>query len=283
MRGLSRIRVALALDARSVARGTVRGGLLGKPATAVASDGLAEGALLPSAFERNLVKPDEVRRALREVMGPAPSRGAVVLVLPHGVARLAVLDLPRGAEVREYARFRLAASEPRFASDALIDFLPLDRGRVLAAAVRREVVTEYEEAAAAAGIDHGRVDLAPLAAAASVLRQARSAPSPSVAVVLGDVACLLMACEGGRVLAVRTRRRDLGRGEAERLRLDALRTALAAGMAGEPELLFAGSGARGVLDHLAAAGRAARLLFAGPEAGPLPEAGSRPWLAAALS
>ena len=165
-------------------------------------------------------------------------------MLPHGVARMAVLDLPAGPEPGEYARFRLAASVPYPASDAVVDFLPLERGRILAAAVRREVVAEYEDAAAAAGIARGRVDLAPLAAASGAAHL-RGFEAATVFLVLGDVACSLLAYEGGRLLAVRTRRRDRNRGEAERLRLDALRTAAAAGLFGEPELVVAGSGARG--------------------------------------
>ena len=253
--------------------------------TSVSTASLPDGALVPSAFERNLVQPEEVRRAVREAVAPSlPPRSRVILVLPHGVARVAVLDLPRGADPSEYARFRLAASEPRFASDAVVDFLPLENGRILAGAVRREVVAEYEEAAAAEGIARGRVDLAPLAAASGALRHSRAfANAATVVVVLGDAACSLLACEGGRLRALRTRRRDSSRGEAERLRVDALRTAVQAGLTGEPELLVAGPGARGLLDHLAAAGRSAQLLSPGPEIGPLHEAATRPWLAAALS
>jgi hypothetical protein len=250
----------------------------------VASAHLADGALVPSAFERNLLRPEEVRDALREVAAPAHKAGArPTLVLPHGVARLALLDLPRGAEPLEYARFRLAAGEPRLPADAVVDYLSVEPGRVLAAAVRREVVAEYEEAAAAAGLGRGRVDLAPLAAASAVLVQCRAWPGPAVAVVLGDVACSFLAWAEGRLRGARVRRRDPGPGEAERLRAEAGRTAVAAGMAADAELLVSGSGARGVLDHLAAAGLAARLFAPGEGVGPLREAAHRPWLAAALA
>lgn len=281
---LSANRAVIAFDARSVSRAVARRrGLRGMRVTAVSSAEVREGALLPSAFERNLIRPEEVQHALREACAePLPPGVPVTLVLPHGVARIAVLDLPRGAEPGEYARFRLAASVPRFASDAIVDFLPLERGRILAAAVRREVVAEYEDAAAAAGIARGRVDLAPLAAASGALLRCRGVTA-AVAVVLGDVACSLQVYAGGRLVAVRARRRDPSRGEGERLRMDALRSAAAAGLAPDPELLVAGSGARGILDQLSAAGRAARLMSPWPEAGPIHEAATRPWLAAALS
>jgi hypothetical protein len=104
-----------------------------------------------------------------------------------------------------------------------------------------------------------------------------------VFLVLGDTACAFLAYEGGRLLGVRTRRRDPERGEAERLRLEALRTAVLLGLFGEPELFVAGSDAREVLDHWTAAGQEGRLLSLSPGGGPLDEAATRPWLAAALA
>ena len=272
----------LAFDAGSVSAAFVRCSWRRARAVSLSSRRLIEGALVPSAFERNLQGPEEVGRAIREALESLPPRAqSVTLVLPHGVCRMAVLDLPRGQEPTEYARFRLGASLPYPVAEAVVDFLPLERGRMLAAAVRRAVVAEYEGAAASAGIGRGRVDLAPLAAAAGAILLGFEAPT--VFLVLGDAACSLLAYDGGRLLGVRTRRRDRDHGEAERLREDALRTAAEAGLFGEPELVVAGSGARGVVDHWGLAGPGARLLSLSPEVGPLEEAGSRPWLAAALA
>jgi hypothetical protein len=277
-------RVVLAFDAGSVSAALVRRGLRTTRAVRVSSARLPAGALVPSAFARNLQGPEEVGRAIREALGAlGRASSAVTLVLPHGVSRVAILDLPRGHEPAEYARYRLGSSLPYPATEAMVDFLPLERARVLAAAVRRDLVAEYEEAAAAAGIARGRVDLAPLAAAAGAGPIATGFLAATVFLVLGDAACSFLAYDGGRLLGVRTRRRDPERGEAERLCHDALRTAASAGLFGEPELVVAGSGARGVLDHWAAAGRGARLLSLLPEGGPLHEAGARPWLAAALA
>ena len=277
-------RVVLAFDAASVSAALVRRGL-GAPRVASSSSvRLPEGALVPSAVARNLQAPEEVGRAIREALGSlGRGRAGVTLVLPHGVSRLAILDLPRGHEPTEYARFRLGASLPYPASEAVVDFLPLEQKRLLAAAVRHEVVAEYESVAASAGIARSRVDLAPLAAAAGAGPIAIGFPSATVCLVLGDTACCFLAYDRGRLLGVRTRRRDPERGEAERLREDALRTAAASGLFGEPELVVGGSGARGVLDQWTAAGREARLLSLHAEEGPLHEAGARPWLAAALA
>jgi hypothetical protein len=277
-------RVVLAFDAGSVAAALVRHGLRTARTVTLSSERLPEGAIVPSAFESNLHDLAAVGRAIREALASlrAPT-AAVTLVLPHGVSRVAVLELPRANEPIEYARFRLAASLPYPAAEAVVDFVPLEGGRILAAAVRREVVSEYEEAVASAGARCGRVDLAPLAAAAGAGPISRSFDGATVFLVLGDSACSFLAYDGGRLLGVRSRRRGLERGEAERLGQDALRTAAQAGLRAEPQLVVAGSGARAVLDEWAAAGRGARLLSLLPDGGLLHEAAARPWLAAALA
>jgi hypothetical protein len=277
-------RALLAFDAGSVCTAFVRRGLRSARAVSASSSRLREGALVPSAFERNLCDPEEVVRAIREALEPLRSHTrSVTLVLPHGVSRVMILDRPRAQDPTEYARFRLGVSLPYPPAEAVVDFLPLPGDRMLAAAVRREVVAEYEEAAAAAGITRGRVDLAPLAAAAGAHPISTSFAAATVFLVLGDVASCFFAYDGGLLRGVRIRRRDLERGEAERLRQDAFRTAVEAGLRGEPELVVAGCGADGILDHWAAAGRGGRLLSLVPAGGPLREAGARPWLAAVLA
>ena len=276
--------LVLAFDASSVSAALVKRGLRSARVVAVAHERLGEGALVPSAFVPNLRDREETGRAIGQALLALRHRTRrATLVLPHGAARVATFDVPRGHEPADYARFRLAPSLPYPVSDAIVDFLPLAGGRVLAAAVRRDVVAEYEAVAAAAGIAGGRVDLAPLAAAAGAGLLPGGFLAATVFLVLGDAACAFLAYEGGRLLGVRTRRRDPERGEAERLRLEALRTAAVAGLFGEPELVVAGSGARGLLDHWAAAGQGARLLSLFPDGGPLYEAATRPWLAAALA
>jgi hypothetical protein len=277
-------RVVLAFDAGHVSAACVRRGLRRTRSASWASGRLAEGALVPSALSRNVHDPGELARAIHEALEPLPARAAVVtLVLPHGASKVALLDVPRGHEPAEYARFRLGASLPYPVAEAVVDFLPLEGGRLLAAAVRRDVVAEYESLVARVGIRVGRIDLAPLAAAAGAGPIAHDFADPTVFLVLGDVACSFLAYDHGRLLGFRTRRRDQLRGEAERLHQDAVRTAARAGAFGEPALVVAGSGARGVLDHWAAAGRGGRLLPLLPVGGPLHEAAARPWLAAALA
>ena len=190
---------------------------------------LDPGALVPSPSGPNLVRKDEVMGAVRraiEGLELGPGRGRVTVVLPDGLARIALFDLPRGAEPREYVRFRLAASLPWPASETIVDFLNVAHGRVVGAAVRRSTVAEYEEAAAATGSEVERVHMAPLLALEGLVR---SGARDAVHAVLGDVALCLATFQEGALVALRSRRRDRSSGEASRLRDELSRTATFAG------------------------------------------------------
>src|SRR5436309_14537036 len=194
MRAL-RTRVLIAIDARSVAGAAVSGGASAPRIRSFAQASLPAGALVPGPFDSNLARPSEVQTALREVAAQLEGgAGPVVLILPDGVARTTLLEVPSGVEAREFARYRIAGGLPYAAAEALVDVLPVPTGRVLAAAVRRSLVEGYEAAAAAAGLDVERLDLAPLAALSALAREPRGAAT-SVDVILGDRALSLAAWE----------------------------------------------------------------------------------------
>ena len=177
-----------------------------------------------------------LRRALEGLGG-----GRVTLVLPDGLARIALLDLPRGAEPRDYVRFRLAASLPWPASETIVEFLPVARGRVIGAALRRSTVAEYEEAAVATGLEIDRVHIAPLLALEGLVR---SGAREAVHAVMGDVALCLATFHEGALVALRNRRRDRSSGEGSRLREELVRAAALAGNGAGPARLVV-SGADG--------------------------------------
>ena len=234
---------------------------------------LPPGALTPSATGPNLQRPDSVGEALAALRRRLGGGVGTTLVLPHGVAWIALLDTPSDTDLRAFVRFRLAPSLPYPADQAIIDALVLGPGRALGAAVRRSVVAEYEEAATTAGFTRDRVDLAPLMGVAGVLRRGKG-----VHVILGDVALSLAAFQGPRLAAFRTRWRDPGPGEAVRLVQEAERTALLAG--GDGAVTFAGAGAAGLVEELMATGSPARLAVAASDP---PEAAAAAWLGGALA
>lgn len=244
-------RVLVAFD-ESAVRGAVvsRGPRL----AAQAEIALSPGALVASALDDNLLRPDEVKQALASLHRELGGNGRrASLVLPEGVARLSLLETPGHVQPAEFARFRLAQGLPYAAGEALVDGLPAPPGRYLAAAVRRSVVRGYEAAVEAAGFAQDRVDLLPLVALAPLLLRKDAALS-ALAVVLGDAAFSMGYFDGGRLVLFRNRRRDGGDGEYQRLRDEIARTAALAGCPGPPRVIALGADAPALAAALAAEG-----------------------------
>ncbi len=209
-------RLYVGLDASAVTAAALAEGLGVRRVHGLARVPLEPGALAPSPSGTNLLRADEVRRAIRRA---AEGRGRrATLVLPDGVARVALVEVPDGADPRDYVLFRLAPSLPFPAAEAIVDALPAGGRRAVGAAVRRATVAEYEQAALAAGLEVERVHLAPLVALAGLLR---GGARDGVHAVLGDVAMCLAAFRGGVPVALRSRWRDRSPGEALRLRREA--------------------------------------------------------------
>lgn len=268
-----RARLVVAFDASGVSGARLARAFTRPRLRAFARIELPPGALTPSALGPNLLRPDAVGEALETLRRRLGSGAGATLVLPDGVARVLLFDTPEGSDDRDYVRFRLAASLPYSADEGTFDVLRLGRGRVLGAAVRRSVVAEFEQAAALAGFAQERVDLAPLVAVAG-LRQCAT----GVHVILGDAALSLATFQGARLAAFRTRRREPGPGEAQRLMEEAERSALVGG--GDGAVTFVGPGARGLVQELVAAGRPVSL---GPGAENAPVDAEPAWLAGVLS
>lgn len=242
----------LALDALSVSAATVSRGLGGARLAAFHRVALSPGALTVSASSRNLTRPDEVQAAVaRALAGVDATPGPVTVVVPDGVARLALVPLPPDADVRELVRFRLASSLPWDAADTIVDALPAGRAHVVGAALRRATVLEHEQAAAAAGLARERVHLAPFLAVEPLLRS--SAPE-AVHVLLGDAGVTFAAVRGGVLRALRSRRRDSSPGEAERLAAEAARVAGSHDPSSRVSVAFVGADAAALRREATAAG-----------------------------
>lgn len=226
---------------------------------------------------------EEVQRAVgkvAEALGLGGSR--VCLLLPDGLARILLLELPPGVEPQDYARFRLTPSLPYPASEAVVDGVSMGKRRFLSAAVRRVVVKEYEDIAGSLGLAQERLDLSPLAAAQALVKE--SVAPGTVDVILGDTALCLAVHGAGALRAFRTRRRDPGPEEAHRLRDDALRTVATTGDGGEPRMRVVGSGAGEIVRGLVALGSAARHGWSVSGGVVVPAGGEEyAWLGGALS
>ncbi len=267
--------VYVGFDAASLSGAVLARGFGGRRLQSFARIPLSTDVLAPSAVSPNVLRPEEMREALRRLRQQLGRGGPATLVLPDGVARLSLLEI-EGEDLRDYARFRLGSGLPYPLSEAVVDVLPAGPGRVLAAAVRRCIVEEYEAAAAAAGFARERVDLAPLVGLAGMLEHDRG---PKVHALLGERALSLAAFDAKGIAAFRQRRRDPAPGEGERLFAEAVRTARLLGDGDDFRLTLSGAGAGELGRELAAAGLSAETRGPAEPAG----AGEAAWLAGLLA
>lgn len=140
------------------------------PLSAVARVSLAEGAIAPGLKPGNVVDRVAVTAAIRGAMEQIGERanardGNLTLVIPDSAVRVLLLDfeaLPsRAAEALPLVRFRLKKLLPFDSDDAMVSYQVMSSGksgvRVLAVAIPRDVLSEYETAAREAGFEPGAV------------------------------------------------------------------------------------------------------------------------------
>jgi hypothetical protein len=210
------------------------------------------------------------------------ARGAATLVLPDGVARGLVFEAAPGVPPAEQARFKLAASLPYPAREALVEVRPLGGDRHLGVAIRRRVVEEYESLAQAAGLSVERVDLSATAALEGLLRL-RAEGDSVVDVVLGDTALSLLGHRAGALRVFRSRLRDLGPEEPDRLLGEVVRTATLAGDGAAPRVRIVGPGATALARELSSRGTRAEPGWRAEGLGVGFDAAELPWLGLALA
>ncbi len=175
----NRPRLACEIAAGSVvgARSAEPGG----PLTAVARVELAEGAIVPSLKPGNVADRVAVIAAVRRVLEGVGARSNarnsnLTLVIPDGAVRVLLLDfdsLPgKITEALPIVRFRLKKLVPFDTDVAMVSYQVMSsiRGtvRVLAVAVPRDVLTDYETVVREAGFEPGAVLPSTLAAVAGL-------------------------------------------------------------------------------------------------------------------
>jgi type IV pilus assembly protein PilM len=170
---------------------------------------LGERALAPSPSAPNVLKPHLFREALPRVSGAEPKRTAAALVIPDYAVRMAILDFeefPAGEEERTaLLRFRLRKSVPFHIDEAQLAYaIQLDepkRIEVLAVAVARPILDEYERIFTDAGYRVGLVTPSSIA----TLRLCAGAASglTLLAKAAGSTLSVLLV-ERGRVRLVRS-------------------------------------------------------------------------------
>ena len=151
------------------------------PLSAVARVALMEGAVAPSLRPGNVVDRVAVTAAIRKALDQIGERGRtrdanMTLVIPDSAVRVLLLDfeaLPsRVSEALPLVRFRLKKLLPFDADEAMVTYQVMSSNksvvRVLAVAIPRDVLSEYETVAREAGFEPGSVLPSTLACLAAV-------------------------------------------------------------------------------------------------------------------
>jgi Tfp pilus assembly PilM family ATPase len=148
----------------------VLGAVDGAPAiTAQASERLPDGVVAPSLTTPNLTDKAAVTGAVERVLrSVGVSRGRAALVIPDGAAKVSVVrfeKVPAKAEdLAQLVRWQVRKAVPFPLEQSQVSWTPgvADAGGVdyVVTVARQDIVADYEQAAAAAGVQVGLVDLA---------------------------------------------------------------------------------------------------------------------------
>lgn len=258
---LNGARLWLSLDSRAVRALRLRRGLLGPRLEAFEQVALPAAAHEPSPSGPTLREAEAVRQAAARALAGVAARAGerACLLLPDGLARLALLDVPAGVEPTQFARFRLGPLLPFTPSETVYGCLPLAGHWYVAAGLRRGLVEAYEGLARSLGLSPSGVFLASLAALEGSRRQGWR---EALLVLLGDTTLLLVVLRTGRVVGLRHLLRSEA-GEPAWLQAEGQRSLAAALLPEQTPWWVAGHGARAVVHALAVGGLPARLAETG--------------------
>jgi type IV pilus assembly protein PilM len=182
------------------------------PLAAVARVRLADGAVAPSLKPGNIVDRVAVTAAIRHALEQIGERrntrdASLTLVIPDAAVRVLLLDfeaLPsRPSEALPLVRFRLKKLLPFDAEEAMVTYQVMSTSksavRVLAVAIPRDVLSEYETAAREAGFEPGAVLPSTLACLAAV-----EAAEPALLVNANPIGVTVAIVRGGVLLLHRS-------------------------------------------------------------------------------
>jgi type IV pilus assembly protein PilM len=206
----NRPRVACEITSQGVVAG--RSADAASPLSAVARVPLAEGAVVPGLRPGNIVDRVAVTAALRKVLEeidakPNSRNADITLVIPDAAARVLLLDFDslttKQADALPIVRFRLKKLLPFDADEAMVSYQIMSTGRglvrVLALAMPRDVLSEYEAAAREAGFEPGTVLPSTLAAVAAL-----EGDGPSLLVNANSIAVTTAIVQQGILLLHRS-------------------------------------------------------------------------------
>lgn len=186
---------------------------------AVGSSAVPAGALVPSLTAHNVLQRDPLLQAIREALDQVGGRHKrVALALPDTAAKVSLLPLeavPTSArDLEQLIRLQLRKAIPFPIEDAQVTWaMGPTRGSgatIVATAMRRAVVEEYEGLCAAVGLHAGTVDLATFNVVNLALLGAGGGAGDALLVHVTPGYASVAVVRDGELLFFRTRPADPG-------------------------------------------------------------------------
>jgi Tfp pilus assembly PilM family ATPase len=183
--------------------------------SAYASEPLPDGAVVPAPAGINVAQADVVTAALARALehaGLGATRRAA-LVVPDSVARVTLLHFDqapaRPQDLDQLVQWQLKKATPFPIEEAIVSHAQTvaDAAGLSVAAVvaRRDVISQYEDIAAAAGIHAGIVDLASINVMNAITAAGASVPGDWLLVHLASEATTLAILRGSTLMFYRHR------------------------------------------------------------------------------
>jgi Tfp pilus assembly PilM family ATPase len=160
------VAVELASHRVSAATIDVRGGQ--RYVSAHATEGLPDGAIVPSLTASNIHDPDTVVAALERVFERIGRARRIGLVVPDPVAKVSLVRFEkvpsRAQDLEQLVQWQVKKAAPFPIDEAQVSFVPglltPEGQEFVVSLARRDIIEEYERVCAAAGAHAGIVDLA---------------------------------------------------------------------------------------------------------------------------
>jgi type IV pilus assembly protein PilM len=210
--------VAVEIDATHVAaaRMTWRGA--SGTVTSHVVEALPSGAVVPSLASVNLTDAAAVGRVISQALTRLGGRASrVALVIPDTAAKVSLIRFekvpPTRADLAELVRWQVRKSAPFPIDQAIVGFTPgakpADGGQeYLVTVARADIVQQYEDACARAGVHAGLVDIATSSVINGVLAGGSAPTGDWLLVHATDAYTTLAVIRAGDVIFFRNRERD---------------------------------------------------------------------------
>jgi type IV pilus assembly protein PilM len=210
--------VGIEIDATHVAVARVSGRGTDVAIANHVTEALPAGMVVPSLAAINITDRAAVGRAIAQALGQLGGRVTrVALVVPDTTAKVSLIRFEKvpatSADLAELVRWQVRKSAPFPIEQAVVSFTPGARPaeggqEFLVTLARIDVIQQYEQACALAGVHAGLIDIATPSMVNAVLASGAAPDGDWLLVHASPTYTTLAVVRGGNVIFFRNRERD---------------------------------------------------------------------------